>query len=253
MGVFSGLEGSLEKYVDGFFKDNFGGRVQPVDIAKRLAREMRDCRRVSISNIYVPNLYTVFLHPADCENIATFSTLLSKELGEYVTKKAAEKRYTLAGPPSVKFEQDQGLPAGGLRVSSEFSEAPPEKENAAPDENPIEFTQRFLPVKEYSRVEATTPARGSLRVNDGPDQGKVFQLKAASIVLGRHEDCDIVLNDSSVSRRHARLELNRGRYCIVDLGSTNGTIVNGIRISTKVLEPGDTVILGTTACTFKVE
>ncbi|TEB17907.1 Glycogen accumulation regulator GarA [Pelotomaculum sp. FP] len=253
MGVFSGLEGSLEKYIDSFFKDNFGGRVQPVDIAKKLAREMRDARRVSIRNIYVPNLYTVFLHPADCENIATFSSLLAKELGDYVTKKAAEKKYTLTGPPSVKFEQDQALPAGGLRIAGEFSESPPEKEHTAPDEKPIEHTQRFRPVKEYSRGEAVSPACGSLRVNDGPDRGKVFQLKAASIVLGRHESCDIVLNDSSVSRRHARLELHRGRYTIVDLGSTNGTMVNGVRIGTKVLEPGDTVILGTTTCSFKVE
>ncbi|MDD4239321.1 MAG: DUF3662 and FHA domain-containing protein [Desulfotomaculaceae bacterium] len=252
MGVFSGLEGSLEKYVDSFFKDNFGGRVQPIDIAKKLAREMRDCRRVSISNIYVPNQYTVFLNPADCENIVTFSSMLAKELGEYVTKKAAEKKYTLTGPPSVKFEQEQVLPAGGLRVTSEFSEAPPEKDTT-PDEKPIEHTQRFRPVKEYTRAEATSPACSSLQVNNGPDQGEVFQLKAASIVLGRHEDCDIVLNDSSVSRRHARLELHRGRYTIVDLGSTNGTMVNGIRIGTKVLGAGDTVTLGITTCTFKVE
>lgn len=252
MGVFSGLEGSLEKYVDGFFKDNFGGRVQPVDIAKKLAREMRDSRRVSIKNVYVPNLYTVFLHPADLENISTFSSMVAKELGDYVSKKAAEKRYTLAGSPSVKFEQDQTLSEGGLRVTSEFSEAPTEKENTLPEEKPIEQTQRFRPVKEYAGVAAAAPVCGSLLVNDGPDQGKVFKLKAA-VVLGRHEGCDIVLDDSSVSRRHARLELHRGRYTIVDLGSTNGTFVNGIRIGTKVLEPGDTVTLGTTTCTFKVE
>jgi hypothetical protein len=253
MGVFSGLEGSLEKYIDSFFKDNFGGRVQPVDIAKKLAREMRDCRRVSISNIYVPNMYTVFLDPSDSENVATFSSMLAKELEDYVTKKAAEKRYTLAGPPSVKFERDEALPAGGLRVTSEFSEVPPEKKEAAPEEKPIEHTQRFRPVKEYTRVDAASPAGGLLQVNDGPDRGKVFHLKADSLVLGRHEGCDIVFNDSSVSRRHVRLELHRGRYTIVDLGSTNGTLVNGIRIGTKVLEPGDMVTLGTTTCTFKVE
>lgn len=253
MGVFSDLEGSLEKYVDSFFKDNFGSRVQPVDIAKKLAREMRDSRRVSIRNIYVPNLYTVFLHPGDCEKIATISSMLGKEMEEYVTKKAAEKRYTLAGPPSVKFEQDQALPAGELRVVSEFSEAPPEKEKMTREEKPVEHTQRFRPLKQQSRVEAVPPAFGILRVNSGPDQGKVFQLKGASIVVGRHEGCDIVLNDSSVSRRHARLELHRGRYTIMDLGSTNGTIVNGIKTGAKVLEPGDTIILGTTTCTFKVE
>ncbi|MDD2554370.1 MAG: DUF3662 domain-containing protein, partial [Desulfotomaculaceae bacterium] len=67
MGMFSGLEGSLEKYIEGFFKDKISGRVQPADIAKKLAREMRDCKRVSVSNIYVPNEYIVFLHHSDWE------------------------------------------------------------------------------------------------------------------------------------------------------------------------------------------
>lgn len=253
MGVFSGLEGSLEKYVEGFFKDHFGGQVQPVDIAKKLARVMRDNRRISVRNIYVPNLYTVFLHPGDNEKIAAFSSMLAKELEVYVTKKAAEKRYTLAGLPSVKFAPDESLPAGELRVTGEFSQAPPGKDNMVPDEKPVEHTQRFHPVKVFNRVEKASPVYGALQVKSGPDQGKVFQLKSASILLGRHESCDIVLKDSSVSRRHARLELRRGRYTIVDLGSTNGTMVNGIKIGTKVLKSGDTITLGTTTCTFKVE
>jgi hypothetical protein len=116
MGVFSVFEGSLEKYIDSFFKDKFGGRVQPVDIAKKLAREMRDCRRVSISNVYVPNIYTVFLNPEDHADIEPLRKTLAKELEDYVAKKAAEKRYTLTGQPAIKFAVEQALPAGGLRV-----------------------------------------------------------------------------------------------------------------------------------------
>lgn len=253
MGVFSGLEGSLEKYIEGFFKDRSGGRVQPVEIAKRLAREMRDGRRVSISNIYVPNQYTVHLNPSDWENISTFASLLSRELQEYVKQKAEEKKYTLAGPPVVSFARDEALAAGSMRVEAGFSEAPPGEEQPAAEEEPIEHTQRFIPVKGCVKVETAPLVYGRLHIDAGPDRGKTFNLSAVSIVIGRREDCDVVLNDPSVSRRHARLELHRGKYTISDLGSTNGTMVNGVKIHTKVLEPGDVVTLGTTVCTFKVE
>lgn len=253
MGVFSVFEGSLEKYIDSFFKDNFGGRVQPVDIAKKLAREMRDCRRVSISNVYVPNIYTVFLNPEDHADIEPLSKMLAKELEDYVAKKAAEKRYTLTGPPAIKFAVEEALPAGGLRVDSEFSEDPGEKEDPEPEEKLIEQTQPFQPVKNSTLLEAPSVSHGMLQVDSGPDQGKVFKLIAPVMVVGRGEGCDIVLNDDSVSRRHARLERHRNRYKIVDLGSTNGTVVNGIRIEMKFLETGDKLQLGLTTCTFKVE
>lgn len=250
-GMFSGLEGSLEKYIEGFFKDKFGGRVQPVEIAKRLAREMRDSRRVSIHYIYVPNEYTVHLHPSDWDNISTFGSLLAKELQEYIKQKAGEKKYTLAGPPAVKFARDETLTAGSMRLDSAFSEAPPGEEQQ--EEEPIEHTQRFQPVKDPLPVETAPLVYGVLHVEAGPAAGRKINLSAVSISMGRREGCDIVFNDTSVSRRHALLELHRGRYTLTDAGSTNGTWVNGVKVTSKVLEPGDVVTLGTTVCTFKVE
>ncbi|BAF59967.1 MAG: DUF3662 domain-containing protein [Pelotomaculum sp.] len=252
MRLFSDLEGSLEKYIEGFFKDKFGGRIQPVEIAKKLAREMRDARRVSISNIYVPNRYNVHLHPSDWENISQFASLLSGELQEYIRQKAEEKKYTLAGPPDVKFSRDETVPSGGMKVESEFG-AIPSGEGGLEAGESIENTQRFVSVRDSFRMEAPAPVHGYLQVKAGPDRGKVFKLGDISMIIGRREGCDIVLNDSSVSRRHARLELHRGRYTITDLGSTNGTMVNGVRINSKALEPGDVITLGTTVFIFKVE
>jgi len=252
-GVFSGLEGSLEKYIEGFFKDKLGGGyVQPVEIAKKLAREMRDSRRVSVSCIYVPNEYTVHLHPSDYENITNFSGLLAKELQEYVRQKAEEKRYTLAGRPLVSFACDENLAGGSVRLESRFSESPPEAEKT-PEENSIEHTQRFTLLKEAIKTDTAPLVYGRLVIDAGPDRGKTFNLSNVSIVIGRREDCGIILNDTSISRRHARLELSQGRYVITDIGSTNGVVVNGEKILTKVLEPGDVLTLGTTVCTFKVE
>jgi len=253
LGMFSGLEGSLEKYIEGFFKDRSSGRIQPVEIAKRLARAMRDSRRVSISNIYVPNQYTVHLHPSDWENLSAFVSLLSGELQEYVKQKAEEKKYTLAGPPVVNFAGNETMAVGSILVEAAFSEAPPGGEQPVAEKELIEQTQRFIPVKECFKVDMAPMVYGRLQVNAGPDSGKTFNLSAVSVVIGRRSGCDIVLHDTSISRRHARLELHRGRYTISDLGSTNGTMVNGVKINTKVLEPGDVITLGATICTFKVE
>lgn len=253
MGMFSGLEGSLEKYIEGFFKDDASGRVQPVDIAKKLAREMRDSKRISISNIYVPNEYTVFLHHTDWESIYTFSGALARELQDYVSHKAAEKKYSLAGRPLVKFVTDDSIAEGGIEVESSFSEVPPEEEKYAVEAEPIEHTQRFTPVKDSAPPDSPPLVYAKLSIDTGSERGKTFNLNKVSMVIGRREDCDIVLSDDSISRSHARLDLHRGVYTIYDLGSTNGISVNGNRITARVLKPGDVVTLGATVCTFKVE
>lgn len=253
MGMFSGLEGSLEKYIEGFFKDKISGRVQPVDIAKKLAREMRDHKRVSISSIYVPNEYTVFLHHSDWESIFTFSGALASELQEYISYKAAEKKYSLTGRPLIKFVSDGNIAAGSIIVESCFSEAPPEDEKSDVECKPLEHTQRFTPVKDRLPPEAPPLVYAKLRIESGPARVKIFDLNKVSMVIGRREDCDIVLSDDSISRSHARLDLHQGVYTIHDLGSTNGIKVNGDKITARALKSGDVITLGATVCTFKVE
>ena len=252
MGMFSGLEGSLEKYIEGFFKETFGGGcVQPVEIAKRLAREMRDCRRVSINRIYVPNQYIVHLNPSDWEKIANFGKLLSSESAGplYQSEGKGKEIHAYRTAIGCSFNPDENLTASMIRLESAFNRTTVLEEPAAQDRD-IEHTQRF-PVKDSVRVDPQPRVYGVLEVDDGPEQGRVFSLKGVNILIGRREDCQIIFNDTSVSRRHARLELHRGRYTIQDLGSTNGTLVNGVRITSKVLEPGDVLTFGTTVCTFR--
>ncbi|OPX80910.1 MAG: Glycogen accumulation regulator GarA [Pelotomaculum sp. PtaB.Bin013] len=253
MGVFSGLEGSLEKYIEGFFKDKFKGRIQPAEIAKRLAREMRDRRRVSVNKIYVPNKFTVYLNASDYDNIATIASSLSKELQEYVNQKAGEKKYTLAGPPVVDFVREEIEEIGYMKIESGFSEELPENEPLETNEEVLEHTQLFRLTKDVTVVEKAPAVYARLQVIAGPETGRIINVRAVPQVIGRHSGCDIVLSDSSVSRRQARLERIRGRFTITDLGSTNGTWVNGFRIMSKVLEPGDEVAMGTTVCAFKVD
>lgn len=249
MGIFSNLEGNLEKLIEGFFKERSGGRLEPVEIARRLFREMRDKKMVSISNVYVPNEYIVSLNPADLENISALSTKLAEEMEGYIREKSLVKRYILTGRPAVRIKPGEDVPPGELRIGSTFSEPPPEE----PEKEKIEQTQTFKPLKLKEPVLRSDP-NGLIEVRSGPESGSIFALKKFPSVIGRRPCCDIMLNDSAVSRRHARLDRQDGRYSITDLDSTNGTSVNGARITGKVLlSPGDVITLGTTVFVFKVD
>lgn len=263
-GLFSGLEGNLEKYIEGFFKDKFKGRVQPVEIAKKLFREMRDRKRVSISNVYVPNEYTVYLNSEDWQAVSTIAPRLADELQEFLVEKAKEKSFTLVASPLVTFSEDNSLGEGLLRVEGRFGNPVTQRENgigmgeaaaakqAAVEE--FEDTLCYRPARDTSPVPVVpTEVKAYLEVSAGPQEGKVFSLEPYPMIIGRRENCDIIITDSSVSRRHARVEYYQGSFKLSDLGSTNGTFVNGVRIDKKVIEPGDAVKFGSTLCYFKVE
>ncbi|RJQ24905.1 MAG: DUF2662 domain-containing protein [Peptococcaceae bacterium] len=257
MGMLSGLEGNLEKYIEGFFKDKFGGLIQPVEIAKRLARVMRDHRRVSVSKVYVPNEFTVYLSTADWETVSGFSALLARELGDYVEQKASEKRFTLTAAALVSFDRDEKLAPGRMRVEARFGESPSEEPtpetSVAETTGTFEQTRHFQVLKETDAKQQFPATCVRLVVTAGPERGKSFTLKNFPAVIGRQEDCAVIFSDNSVSRYHARLEREADRYFLADLHSTNGTTVNGGRIARKMLRPGDTITLGNTVCTFKVE
>lgn len=261
MGLFSGLEGSLEKYIEGFFRDKFKGRVQPLEMAKRLAREMRDRKRVSISRVYVPNEYTVYLHSTDYRAVSSIAPMLAGELQDYLTQKAAEKNFTLVAPPRVEIKEDPGVEEGQMRVVGSFGEAasiqPGEGKNnpvGEDEEGEFEDTLSYQPARHTAPVPVVSvETRARLVVTAGPQEGKIFPLQPYTMTIGRRDTCDLVINDASVSRRHAQIAYRGGEYIITDLGSTNGVYVNGVRVGTKVLAPGDAIKMGTTLCVFEVK
>ncbi|MTI79806.1 MAG: DUF2662 domain-containing protein [Firmicutes bacterium] len=259
MGLFSGLEGNLEKYIEGFFKGKFKSRVQPVEVAKNLYREMQKNRRVSVNKTYVPNEYKVLLHPEDWESIDSFHRLLILELQDYLSQKAQEKELTLVASPVVKLEKNDDIKPGEMLVKGDFGEAVPvnrelirqQQKNNEPEETDKK-TMMYQPVKDDSSPEKPKTSY-RLLVEKGRDAGKEFPLGYYRMVVGRRETCDIVLADPSISRRHAQLDNQNNQYVLTDLQSTNGTYVNGEKISKKMLEPGDSITFGTTECVFKVE
>ncbi|TYO97376.1 FhaA domain-containing protein [Desulfallas thermosapovorans] len=246
MGFFSELEGNLEKYIEGFFKDKFGGGgLQPVDIAKKLAREMRDRRRVGLKDIYVPNRFEVILGPKDYAAVSPLMDRLSAEMVDYVKNKAVEKKYTLLGAVAVSFMEREQLPRGQVEINSFFDECVEEKPET------VEDTMRFTPVRGVPEPERNVTVL--LEVVEGALAGKKFVLEGNQVTIGRGEICDICLPDNSISRRHAVINRTGRHFVIRDRSSTNGTYVNGVKVAQIELSHGDVVKMGNTVLIFKVE
>ncbi|MCL4440139.1 MAG: DUF3662 domain-containing protein [Firmicutes bacterium] len=260
MRLFSGLENSLEKYIEGFFKDKFGSdaRAQPTDIAKKLARAMRDKRRVSISNVYVPNEYTVLLHPEDHKTIKPMAPLLADELADYLVQKAAEKKFTLVNRPRIDFIEGEGVEPGDILIESNFGAVEPDQGQPMVRRDQPDFAQDNQDTRDYRPLTDTAPipnlqqrCSATLLVEEGNDAGKEFPLTDYRTSLGRRDTCDIVLSDTSVSRRHAQFEKIGGRFWLTDLNSTNGIYVNGLPVDKVELTTGDVIMVGNTVLIFK--
>lgn len=254
VGFFSELEGNLEKYIEGFFKDKFGGGLQPVDVAKRLAREMRDRRRAGLNEIYVPNRYEIHLNPEDFHSVQPLVDRLSAEMTEFVRVRAAEKNYTLLGPVVVDFREDGEVAAGQLRLESFFDQTT--AGHSEGDGTVSEDTLQYTPLRDAHAPGAPQyrhDRKAELVVVEGACGAKRFVINGNLAVIGRREICDIYLPDNSVSRRHAVITRSGGRYLIKDQDSTNGTYVNGVRIKQTELAPGDTIKVGRVVLAFKVE
>jgi len=231
MDILAKLERALERTIEGIFSRAFGGNIQPVEIGKKLAWEMDSRKTVSISQVYAPNRYTVFLNPDDLERFGPYQGSLIPELEKYLADWAKGRNYQLVGKPEVSFEADQDIRAGSFRIESQIVET---EVAEATDQVP-------------------GPAVAQLRVTSGADQGKQFVIDQPVKTIGRASENDIRILDPGVSRHHAEIRAQEEGYLLVDLGSTNGTLVNGENIQSRKLRPGDVIQVGTTIMEFQVE
>lgn len=225
MDILAKLERALEKSIEGIFSRAFGGKIQPVEIGKKLAWEMDSRKTVSISQVYAPNRYTVFLSPNDLKSFEPYQGSLIPELEKYLADWAKGRGYHLVGKPEVSFESDENLGPGSFRIGSQIVETP--------------------------TVESTVVIR--LRVTSGPDQGRLLIIDQPVETIGRASDNDLQLLDSGVSRHHAEMRAQEEGYLLVDLGSTNGTLVNGENTQSRKLRPGDVIQMGTTIMEFEAK
>ena len=252
MSVLRSLESKLEGLVQGAFSRAFKSRVQPVEIARKLAKEMDDHKAVSISRVYVPNAYTVYLSSADREGVATYEQGLQRELSDYLLEHARTEGLALLTRPTVEFTTDDRLRLGEFGIQAELVE-PPEAAEAPSGPPPPSFghTMVYSPDREARPLEA--PPRVASRRSLLVGEGKRRVLTPPRVTVGRSSECDIVIDDPNVSRRHAELRAEDGRWIVADLGSTNGVRVNGRAVERLALEPGDEVAFGRSVLSFERE
>ena len=256
--VLRAIEQKIEALVEGVFGRAFRTNVQPVELARKLAKEMDDHRQVSVSRVYVPNEYTVYLSPQDRGQFEGYEASLVAELQEYLGEHSRRESYSLLSSPKVLIETDEDLEVGEFGIATRMAqperERPEEAEEAPAPEVEAGATMIYKPTAP-PETQAASPVElglereiASLSLN-----GERHEIRKRRTVIGRSKDCDIQLNDSNVSRRHAELRQEGTAYWIVDLDSTNGVEINGRRAKRAKLDPGDTVTLGSTDLVFDRE
>jgi hypothetical protein len=212
------FEERLERLVEGTLAKPFRSNLQPVEIGRRLTREMDLHRRVGVRGLIAPNAFAVTLSPADVDRFSNFIDALSRELSDAAREHARIEGYSFVGPVEVEIFEGTALKAGRFTVVAEVREG----------------------------------ADGGFLAELVLPDGRRVAIGSDPLVIGRLPECGVVLEDSNVSRRHAELRRAGDGVVLTDLGSTNGTKVNGAPVREQVLVSGDEVSVGSTRLIFEM-
>lgn len=227
------LEAACERIVEGGIARLFGRAVQPAEVARKVEAAMADGALIGAGRPIVPNDFAVSLHPADAAAFAAFEAALCRQWEGWLTEIAGERGWTLLGPVAVRLRADDGLARRQIRVAAAVVGGDGDSRSSAARED------RARPGAEPET--ARTPL--VLQVLSGPQRGQELLLRGR-MTVGRGPENDIVLLADDVSRRHAQLEVGAGGGRATDLGSTNGTRLNGRRIERAPFKPGDELAFG---------
>jgi FhaA, N-terminal domain/FHA domain len=227
--------------------------VQPVELARKLAKEMDAHKTAGVARVYVPNEYTVYLSGRDRTRLEGYERSLEQELSGYLLEHARRRSYDLLTRPTVDFETDERLRLGEFGIQTRLVK-PPAHEGGSPSQGEEGHTMVYSAVRGAAPAEgASGRAQVATRAVVSLDDRR-YVLEGPRATLGRSKDADCVLRDPNVSRHHAELRRSPGgEWTIADLGSTNGVKVNDRRVGSARLNAGDRVTLGTTTFRFDVE
>jgi hypothetical protein len=250
--VLRTIEQKIEALFEGAFGRAFRRNVQPVELARKLAKEMDDYKMVSVSQVYAPNEYVVYLSPGDREQFESYEPSLIKELQQYLTEHSRREGYVLLSKPDISFETDEDLEVGLFGIANRMiqRESPEGEPELAPEPGETRV-YRATPAEteaasaEELGLEPEPELTASLTIN-----GAAHELRKPSVVIGRSKECDIRVSDPNVSRRHAEVRQEGTIYWVIDLGSTNGISVNGRQLKRSKLDEGDRITLGSTEVIF---
>ena len=261
MSMLKSIESRIAGLVEGTFSRAFKSEVRPVEIARKLGREMEEHKSYSVSRMYAPNEYRVYLSARDRQRFADEEGYLTSELAGYLLEHARRENLALRSRPVVEFVTDERLGLGEFGIQTRTSAPPaadprqprPQAPPSAPEPDPGGRTMVYSTserMAEPLRESAASEQRTALLLMDG----KRLVIGSAGVTLGRSRQCDVTVDDPNVSRTHAEIRARGGSWVVTDLGSTNGSRLNGRPLEEPtVLKPGDEIELGTTLLTFELE
>lgn len=252
MGVLQDFERRLEGAVEGFFARAFRSGLQPIELAKAVQRYAEDHQHVTSDGVVIPNVYRVQVSEKDHDRLSTFGASLPRELGEVVVSTAADRGWALRGPVKIRVESAEKVRVGRYQLAGRVEAVDDDRQasrrtSAPADPAPL---RPAPPADDRAAIDRTmvvgTVPRASvrLRVVTGPDEGSVVDVTGSRFTIGRLPSCGLTVDDTTVSREHAALVRRGERWWVVDLGSTNGTKVNGRRAAEQPVDPGARIELG---------
>lgn len=250
--VLQRFEKRLEGLVEGAFAKVFKGVVHPVEILNAMQREAEAHKAILAGGrTLVPNRYVIDLSPYDHSRLAPYAAALAQELAQSQAEFIGEQAWTVYGDVIVEIERGDGLDTGMFRVTAEVYTGG----DVAPVQQPAyEAPPQYAPYEQGGYPpQAPVSGAGQRSVRLVSGDGRTYPLQMGSTVIGRGDQANLRLPDVGISRRHARLDYDGAQVVLTDLGSTNGTMVNGQRVSAVALNPGDMIQLGTTTLTFRVD
>jgi hypothetical protein len=252
MSVLRNLESKLAGLVEGTFSRAFKSEVRPVEIARKLAREMEQHRVNSLSRTYAPNEYVVWLSPQDREQFEGYESELRRELSGYLLEHARRERIALLTRPKIEFETDDALRLGEFGIQARLVRSAEEEDSEAPIQGDHGHTMVYSTSSRISgQLAEPDPRRRGARLRV---DGRTSVLGSGGAVLGRSREADVHIDDANVSRKHAEVRPSGASWTVRDLGSTNGVKVNGRRIQgAQSLKDGDKITLGTSEIVFQLE
>jgi FHA domain-containing protein len=221
------FERRLGGLVEGLFSKTFRSGVQPIEIARHVVRAQDAGRQVGVQEVWAPNHFEVALSADDAERYQRAESAIARELKSVIRENAAERGYGLVGPPEIEFLVDDGLKKGDLDVHASLVEGAEKVQPSGPIQLP------------------------TLLVHDEERGAETVPLTKEIVTIGRLPDCDVVLSDRSASRRHAQIRTKDGSSTLTDLGSTNGTRLNGTSVQSRALEDGDRITIGSTVIEYR--
>ena len=251
---------ALERFFERLFERPsarlFRARLQPIQLQRRIERAMEGERLTTSDRTLVPNRFVVHLNPVDLAEFGDMTGTLASELADSALAFARAHRYTVVDRPRVDLLADTTVDRTDIRVQARFAEPVVGREGhgplAAPSEGDLApDTGDPTATRVYAVPRPTTP-RAVLRVTDPDGRTREAVVEGGSLTIGRAIDNDLVAHDGRVSRHHGRIDGRRGTLVYSDLGSTNGSHVNGIPVSEVVLGVGDRLEVGDTTLVVEV-